>query len=233
MLLFGSSTTAPEQLTNQKKYKATAHTNPSSGYSVLHMSDRLYEQQQAATTTLCLFGRNNMCLNDGEWSHISQATEVLGPFEEATKEVSAEQYVTISKVIPLVSLLQQATSSAGQRSNTLASQLEAQCKRRFQNVKHNHTSAVSIFLDIRFKNIVFCDSGNVETIKSRIITEIQALACSERQATGCEVSVKSTLRGVTQSVQRPGDYHRLRCFRAIAQQTQMHILKCEDTWKKK
>ena len=51
-----------------------------------------------------------MCLNDIEWSDISQATEVLRPFdEEATKEVSAEQYMTIFKVIFLVSLLQQAT----------------------------------------------------------------------------------------------------------------------------
>ena len=52
--------------------------------SVLYMIDRLYEQQQAITTALCLLGRNNMCLSDGEWSHIRQAIDVLRPFEEAT-----------------------------------------------------------------------------------------------------------------------------------------------------
>uniref|UniRef100_A0A674MCS2 BED-type domain-containing protein n=1 Tax=Takifugu rubripes TaxID=31033 RepID=A0A674MCS2_TAKRU len=158
--------------------------------SVLYMIDRLYEQQEAIRTALCLLGRNNMCLSGEEWSHIKQAIDVLRPFEEATKEVSAEQYVTVSKVIPLVSLLQQATTSAAQ-SNSLASQLEAQCKRRFQNIEHYHTLAASTFLDIRFKNIVFCDSTNVEMIKSRLITEMQALPCAETPSTRHEAAFDS------------------------------------------
>ncbi|XP_048010522.1 uncharacterized protein LOC125244488 [Megalobrama amblycephala] len=81
------------------------------------------------------------CLSDDEWSCISQAIEALRPFEQATKEVSAEQYVTISKVIPLVSLLQNAAMLAGQKGNTLALQLAAQCKRRFENIEHNFTLA--------------------------------------------------------------------------------------------
>lgn len=76
------------------------------------MLERLSEQQQAVVKALCLLGRNTLCLNDEEWSHISQTTEALRPLEE---EVSAEQYVTISKVIPLVSLLQKATTSSEQR----------------------------------------------------------------------------------------------------------------------
>uniref|UniRef100_A0A674MNF8 BED-type domain-containing protein n=1 Tax=Takifugu rubripes TaxID=31033 RepID=A0A674MNF8_TAKRU len=159
--------------------------------SVLYMIDRLYEQQEAITTALCLLGRNNMCLSGEEWSHIKQAIDVLRPFEEATKEVSAEQYVTVSKVIPLVSLLQQATTSAAQ-SNSLASQLAAQCKRRFQNIEHNHTLAASTFLDIRFKNIVFCDSTNVEMIKARLITEMQALPCAETPSTRHEAAASTS-----------------------------------------
>ncbi|XP_049425257.1 E3 SUMO-protein ligase ZBED1-like [Epinephelus fuscoguttatus] len=165
--------------------------------SVLYMLERLHEQQQAVTTALCLLGRTTLCLNEGEWSHISQAIEALRPFEEATKEVSAEHYVTISKVIPLVSLLQRATSSAGQRGNSLASQLSAQCRRRFQNIEHNHTLAASTFLDIRFKNIVFCDTGNVEMIKSRIISEMQALGSCECQATSSEASATASTNSMT------------------------------------
>ncbi|XP_078018726.1 E3 SUMO-protein ligase ZBED1-like [Epinephelus lanceolatus] len=165
--------------------------------SVLYILERLHEQQQAVTTALCLLGRTTLCLNEGEWSHISQAIEALRPFEEATKEVSAEHYVTISKVIPLVSLLQRATSSAGQRGNSLASQLSAQYKRRFQNIEHNHTLAASTFLDIRFKNIVFCDTGNVEMIKSRIISEMQALGSCECQATSSEASATASTNSMT------------------------------------
>lgn len=156
------------------------------------MLERLYEQQQAVITALCLLGRNTLCLNDGEWSHISQAIETLRPFEEATKEVSAELYVTISKVIPLVSLLQRATTSPGQKGNILASQLATQCKRRFQNIEHNYILGVSTFLDIRFKNIVFSDPGNVETIKTRLISEMQALGSGDGQATTSEPSVTAS-----------------------------------------
>uniref|UniRef100_A0AAQ5Y0H8 BED-type domain-containing protein n=1 Tax=Amphiprion ocellaris TaxID=80972 RepID=A0AAQ5Y0H8_AMPOC len=156
--------------------------------SVLYMLERLYEQQQAITTALCLLGRNSLCLNGEEWSHITQAIEALRPFEEATKEVSAEQYVTISKVIPLVCLLQR---SAGQKDNTLASQLAAQCQRHFQNIEHNHTIAASTFLDIRFKNIAFCDIRNVETIKSRIISNMQGMGCSEREMSSSEASTSA------------------------------------------
>lgn len=153
--------------------------------SVFYMLERL-----TVTTALCLLGRNTMCLSDDEWSCISQAIEALRPFEQATKEVSAEQYVTISKVIPLVSLLQNAAMLAGQKGNTLALQLAAQCKRRFENIEHNFTLAASTFLDIRFKNIVFCDTGNVEVIKSRLISEMQALG---RQATTSEPSASTSM----------------------------------------
>ncbi|XP_051793095.1 zinc finger BED domain-containing protein 4-like [Acanthochromis polyacanthus] len=162
--------------------------------SVLYMLERLYEQQQAITTALSLLGRNSLCLNGEEWSHITEAFEALRPFEEATKEVSAEQYVTISKVIPLVCLLQ---CSAGQKDNTLASQLEAQCKRRFQNIEHNHILAASTFLDIRFKNIAFCDIRNVETIKSRIIGDLQAMGCSEREMSSSEASTSASVTAST------------------------------------
>lgn len=88
--------------------------------SVFYMPERLTEQRQAVIRALCLLGRNTLCLNDEEWSCISQAIEVLRDFEGATKDVSAEQYVNISKV--MVSLPQNATMSC-----ILALQLATQC----------------------------------------------------------------------------------------------------------
>ncbi|KAK3518752.1 hypothetical protein QTP70_010887 [Hemibagrus guttatus] len=161
------------------------------------MLERLTEQRQAVTTALCLLGRNTFCLNDEEWSCISQAIEALRPFEEATKDVSVEQYVNISKVIPLVSFLQNATMSVGQKGSTLALQLATQCKRRFENIEHDYTLEDSTFLDIRFKNIVFCDTENVENIKSRLISDMQAL---HRQATTSEPSASATSMGTALSV---------------------------------
>ncbi|KAK3537389.1 hypothetical protein QTP70_008848 [Hemibagrus guttatus] len=87
--------------------------------------------------------------------------------------------------------------SVGQKGSTLALQLATQCKRSFENFEHNYTLATSTFLDIRFKNIVFCDTGNVENIKSRLISEMQAL---HRQATTSEPSASATSMGTALSV---------------------------------
>lgn len=65
--------------------------------SVLYMLERLYEQQQGVETVLYLLGKSTLCLTEEEWSQISQAIETLKPFEETTREVSGEQYVTFQK----------------------------------------------------------------------------------------------------------------------------------------
>lgn len=84
---------------------------------------------------------------------------LVKPFQKATREVSAEKYVTISKVIPLLCLLQ---CSVRKMNNTLAPHLTAQCRCRFQNSEHNYSLAAATFLDMQFKNFVFSDIGNVE-----------------------------------------------------------------------
>ncbi|KAL7382534.1 hypothetical protein ABVT39_023919, partial [Epinephelus coioides] len=75
--------------------------------------------------------------------------------------------------------------------------LSAQCKRHFQNTEHNHILAASSFLDIQFKNIVFCDTGNVEMITSRIICEMHALGSCECQATSSEASATASTNSMS------------------------------------
>lgn len=48
--------------------------------SVFYMLERLSKQRPAVITALCLLGRNTLCLNDEEWSHLSQAIEAFRPF---------------------------------------------------------------------------------------------------------------------------------------------------------
>lgn len=173
-----------------------------------------------------------------------------GPLKRPLRR--AEQYVTISKVIPLVSLLQNATMSAGHNGNSLALQLVTQCKRCFENIEHNYTLAASTFLDIRFKNIPFCETGNVETIKSWLISEMQALG---RQASSSESSVSSTSTGTALTVsqessaantERGADCStskgglwqefdtRILAFQGNhTTKKQMHTFRCADIWKKR
>lgn len=148
----------------------------------------LSEQQQAAQTALCLLGKANLCLSEEDWDSISQAIEALKPFEEVTREVSADKNVTLSKVIPLLSLLQRASASAGPNANILASHLAENCRWRFPSREQNSILAASTLLDPTFKNVVFSDNGNVESMRSKLIGEMQKEHHTEKHASDAPVS---------------------------------------------
>lgn len=141
--------------------------------SVFYMLERLCEQNEAVTTALCLLGRNALCLNEGELSLIKQTVDALRPFEEVTREVSAEKYVSVSKVIPLVSLIHRAVAACERQGSSLATQLAQQCQRRFRGIESIHCLAASTFLDVRFKHFGFRDKDNVEVMKKRLLSEMQ------------------------------------------------------------
>ena len=62
-------------------------------------------------TALCFMDRNDLCLSAAEIDTMSDAMTLLKPFEEVTKELSADMLVSISKVIPLACSLQQITTA--------------------------------------------------------------------------------------------------------------------------
>uniref|UniRef100_A0A3B1JDP8 BED-type domain-containing protein n=1 Tax=Astyanax mexicanus TaxID=7994 RepID=A0A3B1JDP8_ASTMX len=144
--------------------------------SLFYMWERLSEQKDAVTTVLCLLGKSSLCLTQEEWSEISLSLNALRPFEEVTREISAEKHISISKVIPLVSLLQRTLSGSEQEGSKLAAELLAQSHRRFRTIETFYGLAVSTYLDIRFKNMGFRDSSNVEPIKARLVTEMQSMS---------------------------------------------------------
>ena len=90
-----------------------------------------------------------------------------------TREVSVEKYVSVSKVIPLVSLLHRAAAATEHQGSSLSAQLALQIQRRFRGIETCHSLAASTFLDVRFKNLAFRDKDNVENMKTRLLTEMQ------------------------------------------------------------
>ena len=138
--------------------------------SVCYMLERLYEQTEAVTTALFLLGRNALCLNMRELSFIKQTVDALQPFEEVTQEISAEKYVSVSQMIPLVSLIHRAIAACERQCSSLATKLAQQCQRRFRGIESIHCLAATIFLDDRFKHLGFRD--NVEVMKKHL-SEIQ------------------------------------------------------------
>uniref|UniRef100_A0A3Q3QX58 HAT C-terminal dimerisation domain-containing protein n=1 Tax=Monopterus albus TaxID=43700 RepID=A0A3Q3QX58_MONAL len=164
--------------------------------SVFYMFERLLEQKEAVTTVLCLLGKTSLCLSEEDWSTITVSIEALKPFEEVTREISNEKHVSVSKVIPLVSLLLRSTASYECQGSKIAAELSAQCQRRFRGIETFYGLAVSTYLDARFKNLGFRDMANVESLKGRLITEIQLL----RQSSTSSVSA-ADLRSILASQQ--------------------------------
>lgn len=167
---FHHSTKATEKLKQiQKQLKVTEHkliiSVETRWNSAFYMLERLHEQMDPVTTALSLLGKSDLCFTNEERSVIHLTIEALKPFEEATREVSAERHISISKVIPLVSLLLRATAASERQGCSFAAELAQQCQRRFRGVETLHSLAASTFLDMRFKHLAFCDKDHVEAVK--------------------------------------------------------------------
>ena len=96
---------------------------------------------------------------------VSLSLDTLRPFEEVTREVSSEKHVSVSKVIPLVTLLLRSTASFEAKGSKLAAVLSAQCQHRFRGIEAFYGLSISTYLDTRFKNFGFRDMANVEALK--------------------------------------------------------------------
>ena len=95
-----------------------------------------------------------MCLLPENLELIKKAVNVLQPFEIATTEMSADKYVSISKIIPIARSLQQVTVGSNP-SLQLQKELVAQMQCRFGNIEGNAALAKSTLLDPHLKNWLF------------------------------------------------------------------------------
>ena len=85
-----------------------------------------------------------------------RAVNLLEPFEIVTTEMSSDQYISISKVLPVIASLRCLASTAAAQSNLVMGQnLCNQMTRRFLNIEANHILRISSLMDPKFKKSVF------------------------------------------------------------------------------
>ncbi len=113
--------------------------------SAFLMLERAYELKDAITLFQNHASLIEHALTPGDWSTAKVAIEILQPLFEATKEMSGEQYITSSKVIPMTkNLLEWYNRDATQREdqNSRGSQLSRliflRLEERFEQVKNNN-----------------------------------------------------------------------------------------------
>ncbi|XP_046869003.1 zinc finger BED domain-containing protein 4-like isoform X1 [Drosophila willistoni] len=107
-------------------------------------------------------------LSTDELSTCKDFCSLLNPFKDATEKISGEKYVTVSMVIPLISLLLKKMQIAKVESadgilaqDSLHKQLEKRCK----PLELNKVLVKSSFLDPRFKKMYISPIGVQEATK--------------------------------------------------------------------
>ncbi|XP_076028560.1 zinc finger BED domain-containing protein 4-like [Oratosquilla oratoria] len=154
--------------------------------STFYMFERFQEQHKAVTSTLCVLGRNNMCLSSDELECLSKAICVLQPFDVVTKELSAEKITCMSKVIPLIKALRSCMFSKKDAHRRelyetfpLGLEVRAQLHRKFSGLERRFILAVGTLLDPRFKKLHFVDKGNINEVQEKLINSMCARSDSQ------------------------------------------------------
>ncbi|KAK3923499.1 E3 SUMO-protein ligase ZBED1 [Frankliniella fusca] len=133
--------------------------------SAFEMVDRFLHLSDYVTLTLMKLQREkrtkakppNMLTND-EIGILREARYLLRPLAQATVEASADQHVTISKIIPLVNLMKEKIESYLPESGiayNLKEQLLNDIRSNFGHLEYAKPFAAATLLDPRFKKLPF------------------------------------------------------------------------------
>lgn len=153
-----------------------------------YMLNRFIELEDSIRGTMGLLDKAPQSLNSDEWSLIKELCIVLRPFEEATKAVSGESYMTASIVIVLAQGLLNTckkilTMEFNKRTHIIIEKLIDNMENRdvWKNVDKSKTLCRCTFLDPRFKNIPFSNNPTLsETTKNDVIEKISNIIYLER-----------------------------------------------------
>lgn len=158
--------------------------------STYYMIERIADLNEVVTTALCLLGKNHLCLDPSDYAVVVHTISVLKPFEKATQEMSGDFFVSVSKLIPLIHLLQDMLGPAARTSSStpvksrLQMELKHQMKRRFVQIGSNYTLAVPTILDPRFKKVACCSLETAERTVQRLSGEACSLTSTFEESTG-------------------------------------------------
>ncbi|CAG9571748.1 unnamed protein product [Danaus chrysippus] len=142
--------------------------------SVFYMIERIVELQDAVRSTLALVDRNLPLLSSEDWTTCAQLCQILRPFEEMTKAMSGEKYLTGSSVIIMVRCLKESCKKILGNTEFVSSvrdvafNLQLGLEERFQRVEQSGTLALNTFLDPRFKTQAFSDTNEAAKTKERV-----------------------------------------------------------------
>ncbi|XP_051778436.1 E3 SUMO-protein ligase ZBED1-like [Erpetoichthys calabaricus] len=141
--------------------------------STFHMLKRILESKDAVISTLAVISAPVDPLSQEEWEVLQETCMVLEPFEQVTVEISADSYVTASKMLILCKGLQRVTTEHQTRVTTgkvaeLVAALCASMDRKFHRIEYNSILSETTMLDPRFKRLAFNENRAADEALQRI-----------------------------------------------------------------
>lgn len=146
--------------------------------STYFMLERLILLKDAVKHTIAFIDSGLEPLTPEEWNICEQLCELLEPFYEVTKEISAEKYLTASKVIPITHALKTALtklSPTHKEVKAVWNSLLEGMNKRFPLLENSRTLCLCTFLDPRYKHHLFQLPSTADTTKKQVIELVTGL----------------------------------------------------------
>ncbi|CAI6358217.1 unnamed protein product [Macrosiphum euphorbiae] len=145
------------------------------------MFERLVKLKEPLTIVMISLKEAPSNLTPEEWVIVEDIIPLLRPFNSLIVELSAEQYPTISRVVPLIRGLQTSLCSKSPKTSVgrfIKSNLVAQVNWRFEGIETQSLFPYfsrATLLDPRFKKAAFGVEQNASEAERSIISEIASL----------------------------------------------------------
>ena len=150
--------------------------------STFYMIARVLEQQQPLCAALLALKKGDLMPSDAEFAVMETYVEVMKPIVDVTEGISAQKWVTISAVRPIlhkllnVTLVEQESDTSEQKAIKSAMRL---------NLQGRYTGSVEMllckaaFLDHRMKSLPYLSEAQRDEVKNAICDEAEAVLESE------------------------------------------------------
>ncbi|XP_043474458.1 E3 SUMO-protein ligase ZBED1-like isoform X1 [Leptopilina heterotoma] len=145
--------------------------------SEFSMAKRFIEMAPLVSAVLVLQKGSPPMLNRDDMETLQELVEMLSPIEQITRELSAQDYVTCSAIIPMVNCLTVSLNNmeaVKPITRHLKQILLTEIEERFRNIENVPIYAKATILDPRFKTIHFKSALAVATAMKKIASEMRA-----------------------------------------------------------
>ena len=177
-------------------------------------------EQKPAITIMCASSAGpRVSLSTAEWCMISELIQILQPLEEATRELSAEQRVCCSNIIPLPNALlfelrknvvdddetqvpdddetqvpesQGSSVPTSEESQQVVVGLIASIERRWLNYEEDRIYSICTLLDPRFKEVCFTSAALVRA-KRLLLSIMRALTQGDSVTSSASICITCVL----------------------------------------